>query len=263
MSQYPDTVHRFAPPPRSFTDATDRAWRLRTYPGFDGDEPVPPATDATFEALVAMYEAFDPGDRAQGIPPTDEDRIRQWLAGILAPACVNVVVERRTETSIQATMAERTADAETESATTADTETGTRTGTGTGGGEDGTAVAAETEAEAVAGESASEPLPVVGHATLVPDGDGAYELAIFVLAGYQGAGIGTELLKGLLGAGAAHGIDRVWLTVEPWNGAAKHLYRKVGFETSDATGFETEMMIRLATDPADEPGDAHGEPSDG
>lgn len=85
----------------------------------------------------------------------------------------------------------------------------------------------------------------VGHATLVPDGDVGYELAIFVLSEYQGAGIGTELVETLLGLGQAEGIEKVWLTVERWNDPAIALYKKVGFETSDAERFELEMGIRL------------------
>ena len=86
---------------------------------------------------------------------------------------------------------------------------------------------------------------VVGHAILVPDREGAYELAVFVLNDYQGAGIGTQLLEALLGHGEADGVDKVWLTVERWNEPAIALYKKLGFETSDAESFELEMAIRL------------------
>jgi GNAT superfamily N-acetyltransferase len=85
----------------------------------------------------------------------------------------------------------------------------------------------------------------VGHAMLVPDRGGSYELAIFVLRDYQGARIGTELVKSLLGWGQAEGIDRVWLTVERWNDPAVRLYENVGFETTDSASFELEMAIRL------------------
>jgi len=88
---------------------------------------------------------------------------------------------------------------------------------------------------------------VVGHAVLVPDevGDG-YELAIFVLQDHQSAGIGTELLKTLLGHGAEDGIERVWLTVEPWNYAAIHIYEKLGFEPCGTGSFDREYSILLA-----------------
>jgi RimJ/RimL family protein N-acetyltransferase len=141
---YPDEVAGpYDPPPRSFEDREGRELRVHTY----GEGP---AEDEA-EALLEMYVAFDPEDRAQGIPPTGEDRVRAWLENILAPDCVNVVAWH-----------------------------------------DGDAI---------------------GHATLVPDGDCAYELAIFVLAAYQNAGVGTRLIEALLGAGREEGIDRVWLTV--------------------------------------------------
>ncbi|WP_178915254.1 GNAT family N-acetyltransferase [Natronomonas gomsonensis] len=85
----------------------------------------------------------------------------------------------------------------------------------------------------------------VGHATLVPDTEGASELAIFVLREYQEAGIGTQLIECLLGAGRESGIEQVWLTVERWNKAATALYRKVGFEPCDTSGFELEMAAKL------------------
>lgn len=88
----------------------------------------------------------------------------------------------------------------------------------------------------------------VGHAILVPDGEDASELAIFVLREYQGAGIGTELIEHLLGAGRTEGIDRVWLTVERWNTPAVALYRKVGFVSTENGNFELEMAARLTAD---------------
>ncbi|MFB6129056.1 MAG: N-acetyltransferase family protein [Halorhabdus sp.] len=86
----------------------------------------------------------------------------------------------------------------------------------------------------------------VGHAMLVPDDEGAHELAIFVLGSYQSAGIGTELLQTLLGYGGREGIERVWLTVERWNEPAIGLYQKVGFEIRNSESFELEMAIRIA-----------------
>lgn len=87
---------------------------------------------------------------------------------------------------------------------------------------------------------------IIGHATLVGDGEGAYELAIFVHQDYQDAGIGTKLLEALLGHAAANGVEHVWLTVERWNKPATYLYQKVGFEGTGAEDFEREMSIRLA-----------------
>lgn len=168
--EYPEEIAGpYDPPPNSFTDKAGRTIEVREYD--DGPDP-----------LVEMYLDFDPEDRAQGIPPTGEARIRSWLEAILSEECINVV--------------------------------------------------------------AVHDVPV-GHATLVPDDDGAYELAIFVLSEYQESGIGTQLITGLLGAGREHGVDRVWLTVERWNRAAIVLYEKVGFESVDDGGFELEMAARL------------------
>ncbi len=168
----------FPEPPASFPDREDREIEVRGYePG-----------DAVPEPLVAMYDDFDPADRAQGIPPSGERRVREWLAGLF---------------------------------------------------EGGFNVVAWHDGQAV------------GHATLVaegdPDdpGDGDYELAIFVFQPYQGAGVGKRLLRTLLGFGAAHGVERVWLTVERWNRAAVGLYEAVGFEVIDAGTFEHEMALRL------------------
>lgn len=86
---------------------------------------------------------------------------------------------------------------------------------------------------------------MVGHAMLVPDRQEGYELAIFVLKPYQSAGIGTELVRTLLGLARQEGIEQVWLTVERWNDAAVSLYRKVGFEVCSTESFEMEMSIRL------------------
>ncbi len=87
---------------------------------------------------------------------------------------------------------------------------------------------------------------VVGHATLVPDGDEGMELAIFVFQTHQGSGIGSRLIRALLGYGASQGVEYVWLTVERWNSPAVALYESVGFESSSVESFELEMSVRLA-----------------
>ncbi len=180
---YPDeTVCGFPVPPSTFDDRECRDLEVRAL--VEDDE-----TDV--EALVEMYTAFDPEDRAQGIPPSGEKRIRDWLDTLLAGG-VNVAVWHADD--------------------------------------------------------------LVGHATLVPeatDPDPAefaeveWELAIFVLREYQGAGIGTELLEHLLGYATERGIERVWLTVERWNTAAISVYESVGFEICGSESFEQEMAIVL------------------
>jgi GNAT superfamily N-acetyltransferase len=170
--EYPDDpAEEFPRPPSTVTDSQDREVEIRT------------ADEDDLESLVAMYEAFDPEDRAQGIPPIREEQIRTWLDTLLADDCLNIAASHD--------------------------------------GDD------------------------IGHATLVPDESESYELAIFVLGAYQGAGIGTHLLKHLLGHAQTEDIEKVWLTVERWNDPAINLYKKVGFELCNTESFEIEMTIRL------------------
>ena len=168
----------FPSPPMAFTDGAGREIVVRAV----GEGPPADRTEE-FERLVSMYTSFDPEDRAQGIPPGREDRVRSWLEALLTEDAVNVI--------------------------------------------------------AWAGDA------VAGHATLVPDAEGAYELAIFVHQDYQHAGIGRALIRCLLGEGARRGVERVWLTVERWNEVAISLYHSVGFETTNAESFELEMGLRL------------------
>ncbi len=181
---YPDEPSGpFPTPPTIFEDREGRSIDVVSFDGDDEEE---------FEALTRMYVLFDPADRAQGIPPTGESRIRDWLDPLLEHS-VNVVAKHHDE--------------------------------------------------------------IIGHATLVPDaedpssiddpGDVEWELAIFVLQAYQGAGIGTQLLERLLGSASENGIRQVWLTVERWNGPAITLYERVGFELCGAESFEQEMAIVL------------------
>lgn len=177
---YPDEpVGPFPVPPRTITDQEGREVRLRAVGTGEGE--MDPETAR--EGLTEMYVDFDPADRAQGLPPTGERRVRDWIAEL---------IEGETH-SVVATVGSTT----------------------------------------------------VGHAVLVPDGE-VHELAIFVHHEYQEAGIGTALIRTLLGHAAAEGIARVWLTVERWNTPAINLYEKVGFEVAQAESFELEMSILLA-----------------
>jgi GNAT superfamily N-acetyltransferase len=150
-------------PPGTFTDGEGRSIAVRGLT--DGDRP----------ALVDLYDAFDPADRAQGLPPRTTSAVESWLADI-CPEGVHTV--------------------------------------------------------ACHGERA------VGHACLVPTRDARHELAIFVADDYQHAGIGTRLLRYLLGQGAASGVTRVWLVVSPRNTVARRLYESAGFVR---TGEETAL----------------------
>jgi len=161
----------FPTPPRSIVDGKGRDVDLR-----EGDA-------ADMESVVEMYTRFDPADRAQGIPPSKEPAIRDWLETITSGGSLTVVAEHEGD--------------------------------------------------------------IVGHGMLVPDEDGGYELALFVLQDFQGAGIGTALLRTLLGLGEARDVERVWLSVERWNEAAITVYEKVGFERTGQASFEIEMDMEL------------------
>lgn len=80
----------------------------------------------------------------------------------------------------------------------------------------------------------------VGHAILIPYDDTS-ELAIFVHPEYQSAGIGTRLIRGLLGRGQSVGIDHVWLTVSRDNRIAMRLYRSADFAVREEDRGEFEM----------------------
>jgi len=166
-----EPVDGFPRPPRTITDRESRKIDLTE------------ADAADLASLIEMYLAFDPKDRAQGIPPTGEDAIREWLDLLEAEDSLHVVAYHDDD--------------------------------------------------------------AVGHVMLVADRDEGYELAIFVLQPYQGAHIGTELVRTGLGLAQARGIEQVWLSVERWNEAAVALYEKIGFETTGSASFEMEMALRL------------------
>ena len=169
--EYPDeSVSGFPTPPRTVTDAEDREIEYRK-------------ARNDLESLVEMYLEFSPEDRAQGIPPTNEPDIRDWLEAVMVEEGLNVIARH-------------------------------------------------------------EGKPI-GHVMLVPDSDDTYELAIFVLQSYQGAGIGTELVRTALGQAEDSGIERIWLSVERWNKPAVSLYRKIGFESTGEDRFEKMMALRL------------------
>jgi len=173
MIEYPDEpADGFPEPPREVTDREDREITVRR------------ASRADIEALVEMYLGFDPEDRAQGIPPTKEENIRDWLETVLGEDTLNVIAWHDEE--------------------------------------------------------------AVGHVVLVGDDDGGYELAIFVLQEYQGAGIGTALVRTVLGAAQREGVEHVWLSVERWNSPAVALYEKIGFVTTGDERFEKMMALRLS-----------------
>ena len=57
-------------PPKSFLDARGRYLQLSVGHGLSA---------GTYEALVEMYDTFDPADRVHGLPPLGTDTIRDWV----------------------------------------------------------------------------------------------------------------------------------------------------------------------------------------
>lgn len=84
----------------------------------------------------------------------------------------------------------------------------------------------------------------VGHAALLPY-DETSELIIFVHPDYQHAGIGSKLIRVLLGYGQENDLEHVWLAVEQTNLVAMNLYESVGFETRIRDRAEHEMERAL------------------
>jgi len=79
MTAYPDeAVGGFPAPPRTVTDAEGRPIEIRK-------------ADDSIEELVGMYLDFHPEDRAQGIPPTNEADIREWLGVVTSDEELNVI----------------------------------------------------------------------------------------------------------------------------------------------------------------------------
>ncbi len=78
--EYPDEpADEFPRPPWTVTDREGR------------DVELVAADTADRERILDMYVAFDPADRAQGIPPSRETAIEDWLDTILSDDTLNVI----------------------------------------------------------------------------------------------------------------------------------------------------------------------------
>ena len=74
--------------------------------------------------------------------------------------------------------------------------------------------------------------------------DATPSLAISLYEDYRGKGIGTSLLKGMIGLLDEEGYDRVSLSVQKANPALR-LYLRCGFEVIEERGEELLMVRRL------------------
>ena len=74
----------FEPPPRTFEDREGRPIEIRLLDEHDAEA-------EEREAVAAMYDEFDPADRAQGIPPATPEAVRQWLGSLAESDAVNAI----------------------------------------------------------------------------------------------------------------------------------------------------------------------------
>jgi GNAT superfamily N-acetyltransferase len=86
---------------------------------------------------------------------------------------------------------------------------------------------------------------VVGHAALVPDDGGDYELGVFVDDDYQNAGIGSALLEAAFEYARTLGITDVWLCVARSNHRARHVYDSLGFTEAGGKGRSLRLTLSL------------------
>lgn len=84
---------------------------------------------------------------------------------------------------------------------------------------------------------------IVGNSALFPMKDRMWEILINVLPLYRGKGIGTQLARCAIELAYEAGVDKIWLSVEPHNVIARHLYLKCGFEYIGHDGTDELSMI--------------------
>ncbi len=85
----------------------------------------------------------------------------------------------------------------------------------------------------------------VGHAAIIPDFDrGHGEYVIFVSEPFRNRGLGTALTQLAVEDSRFIRLNRLWLTVEPYNFIALRLYRNAGFKDVDQGEREITMILR-------------------
>ncbi len=87
---------------------------------------------------------------------------------------------------------------------------------------------------------------VVGHAVLLPEfrkGDAEY--LIFVSQSSRGGGVGSELTRMAIERAKGLDLNTIWLTVDAYNFRATRLYKRFGFQFSEAYKSESERMMVL------------------
>ncbi|MCP4138316.1 MAG: GNAT family N-acetyltransferase [bacterium] len=92
---------------------------------------------------------------------------------------------------------------------------------------------------------------VICHGSIFRIDNKRSEFVIAVMPKFQNAGIGTQLTRMIKKISYELGFKSIWLSVEPFNRQAKHIYTKLGFQVvSQHACDDTEMIIDLESDPA-------------
>lgn len=70
------------------------------------------------------------------------------------------------------------------------------------------------------------------------------ELCITTFDGFQGIGVGTDLLNRLIASARDRGLGAISLSVEDGN-RSRHLYERIGFTVVDRNGGSDTMLLTL------------------
>ena len=146
-------------------------------------------TDEDFPRILNMYNAFEPKESYQGLPPADAKRLEAWVYSMLDNG-FNIV-----------------------------------------------GISFDQEA--------------VCHGAIFDIDGFRSDFILAVSPQYQNAGIGIQLTRLVKKVSQEIGYKNIWLSVEPYNMKAKHIYSKVGFHyISRQICEECEMLVDLKNDPA-------------
>jgi ribosomal protein S18 acetylase RimI-like enzyme len=92
---------------------------------------------------------------------------------------------------------------------------------------------------------------ILGHVAAVPaDGDEP-SIWVFVRGGWEGRGVGTELVRQVIAHAAERGYEALELHVDTANERAVHVYRQLGFEVQSLEERTYHMRLDLSKGVAD------------
>ena len=165
-----------------------------------------------YGGLAAMYDDFPPEQRAQGLPPTTESGITEWLGALLDHVSVLAVHDD----AVVGHAALVPDDANHEDATRDDL----------------------TRDDATCDDA------TCNDASTAPDA-GTHELGVFVACDYQDAGVGTALLEATFEYARTIGVTDVWLSVARSNHRARHVYDALGFAEAGGKGRSLRLTMSL------------------